>query len=117
MSIITEYEHLMELAPEEGLRRLYDVEALHDRIAEWFQTPEGTIADLPAWGHNLSPFKHEPLGLYIEVMLEMAIIQKLPRDVANLQIIALLVEYPEIDMCRITIQHRLATYQAEITIQ
>jgi len=117
MSIITDYEHLMALVPEEGLYRLYDVEALHDQIAEWFQTPEGTIVDLPAWGHNISPFKHEPPGLYIEVMLEMAIVRKLPRDVANLQIIALLVEYPEIDMCRITIQHRLATYQSEITIQ
>jgi phage baseplate assembly protein W len=117
MSIITEYEHLMELSPGEGLQTLYDVEALHDRITEWFETPQGTIADLPAWGHNLSPFKHDPPGSYIEVMLEMAIVRKLPQDVKNLEIVALLVEYPEIDLCKITIQHRLATYEGEITIQ
>lgn len=117
MSIITEYEHLMALAADEGLQKLYDVEALYDRITEWFQTPEGTIADLPAWGHNLSPFKHDPTtGLYIEVMLEMAILKKLPRDVKNLEIVALRVDYPEIDLCKVTIAHRLAIHQFEITL-
>lgn len=117
MSIITEYEHLMALSATEGLETLYDVEALHDRIKEWFETPQGTIADLPAWGHNLSSFKHDPPGSYIEVMLEMAIMRKLPRDVKNLQIVALRVDYPEIDICRITIKHRLATYQGDVVIQ
>lgn len=115
-SIITEYQHLMDLSPHEGLETLYDVEALHDRIYEWLQTPQGTVADLPAWGHNLSPFKHDPPGPNIEVMLEMAIAKKLPQDVENLEIVGLRVEYPEIDMVKITIRHRLATYETEVEI-
>ena len=116
MTILTEYQHLMELDPDLGLQVLYDTDGMHDRIHEWFETPQGSIADHSSWGHNLGPFKHEPLNSTTEVLLEMAILKKLPRDVRNLFISGVHVTYSAIDLCFVTIEHGLVRYEGEIRL-
>jgi hypothetical protein len=110
MAIIEEYHHLIELDPRTSITQFQDGEAMNDRIKEWFETPEGTVADLPAWGHNLLQFKHEPLSPSLSVMVKTAILRKMPVDIRNLFIIKIAVEFKEIDLCYTNIVHRMGTY-------
>lgn len=114
--IIEELDHLMDVAPTVGLVRYTDGDAMNDRIAEWFETPEGTVADLPAWGHNLVIFKHEPLDDNLEVAVSMAITRKLPVDIENLIITGIALEALEIDLCIVRIRHMLGEYAGEVRL-
>lgn len=113
---IEELDHLMELKPTTEVKVYEDDDALTDRICEWFETPQGTVADLPGWGHNLSGLKHEPQGTDLDVLAEMNIAVKMPQDIENLIIQNITVEFTEIDLCRITIIHHLGVYEESIAL-
>lgn len=106
----------MTLDPATELKKFSDGESVEERIREWLETPQGTLADLPAWGHNLGMFKHEPQGVDLEVMAEMAIMIKMPLDIEDLVITGVSVEFESIDLCRITIHHRLGIYEETISL-
>jgi len=114
--IIEELEHLMALDPDTGIKRLTDGAAMDDRITEWFETPEGTVADLPAWGHNLSRYKHEPMTPTLAVLVKTSIIKKMPADIENLIITGIAVKFIEIDLFHVTISHRIGVYADEVLI-
>ncbi len=46
-SYIEEFDHLLELNPATEIKTYDDEDALADRIMEWLETPQGTVADLP----------------------------------------------------------------------
>jgi hypothetical protein len=115
-SIIEEFDHLLELSPNTEFKHYEDENALQDRIYEWLETPQGTIADLPAWGNNLGALKHEPQGINLEVMAEMNIAVKMPRDIENLIIVGVNVDFIEMDLCKIVIQHRLGVFEETIEL-
>jgi phage baseplate assembly protein W len=115
-SIIEEFDHSLELHPVTEFKKYADVEALQERISEWLETPQGSVADLPAWGHNLSGLKHEPQGVNLDVMAEMSITVKMPQDIENLIIQSVSVEFSEIDLCQITIKHRLGVFEEKIEL-
>lgn len=114
MPIIEEYDHLMAAEPASVFTRYQDNAALTDRIYEWLETPAGTMADNPSWGHNLGQFKHEPLSENLNVMVEMSIQDKMPRDIDNLAIGGVSCDFQEIDLCKIIIDHQLGRYEVEI---
>ena len=119
MAIVTneieEFDHLMMGDPT-GLAQYQDARALEDRIQEWLETPEGTVADMPWWGNRLAYLKHEPQGVNLQVMAEMTIARKLSSDVRNLQMRGILVENMEIDMIRVVIDYQLGTYIGEVVL-
>ena len=113
---IEEWDHLILLSPTTEIKAYADRDALWDRLAEWFETPQGTLADLPGWGHNISAMKHEPQGVNLEVMTEMSIMAKMPQDIEDLIISGVSVEFSEIDRCSVMIRHRLGTYKEKIEL-
>lgn len=116
MAAIEEFDHLIGLSPFTEVKKYEDEEALYDRIVEWLETPQGTLADLPAWGNNLLPLKHEPQGVSLNVMAEMSIAIKMPQDIEDLVIEGVDVEFMEIDLCQIIIRHRLGVFEGRISL-
>ncbi len=105
MAQILEYDYLMGGSPSERIRTYDDGEAMNQRILEWLDTPEGTVADMPDWGSPLLRFKHEPDSPSIQVMAEMLIFRRLSEDVKGIDIRAVSVQFPEIDLMQISIVH------------
>lgn len=104
-----ELNHLLNV-DSTGLAVAYDGKAMSNNIEEWFENPEHTIADNPAWGHNLAPFQFCAQTEDDAVMMEMAIVEKLPRDVQGVVIKGIRVTFPDIDLCRIVIIHQYGLY-------
>ena len=98
-----------------GLEIHTEGQAVNNNIAEWLDTPEGTIANNVSWGHNLKPYQYEPEGEETAVLIEMAIISKLPRDVKGVNIAGIRVTFPEFDKCLVQIRHQYGTFQRTTT--
>jgi len=111
---ILEFDYLMERSPSESIKTYEDGDAMNQRILEWLDTPEGTVADLPAWGHPFYLFKHEPDGPTLRVVAEMLIFQKLLADVEDIDLRSVAVEFPEMDYMRIDIEHGTAFLSTEV---
>ena len=113
--MIEEFDHLMGLSisPQNALARYQGPDALNDRITEWFETPMGTIADLPSWGHALGAFAHEPLSVNLEVMMEAQIVKKLSSD-CGIPISGIRVNFLDIDLCRILILYSSGWFDSEV---
>lgn len=108
----------MRSAPESDIERSSEGAAMSLRIQEWLATPEGSVANYPSWGHNLSRFKHDPLSenCDLEVQLEMALSRKLPQDIDDLRLVAVNVEVLDIDLCKITIVHQYGSDNLQIQL-
>ena len=114
MTAIEELDHLFNLTPNQGIERYADGPAMSDRIAEWMETPEGTVADHPSWGHVLRPFRHEPTDPNLAVFIEMAIVEKLPKDVQDIKIVGIRVDVIEIDQIYVVILHQFGVYEGRV---
>lgn len=115
MSLFNELDHFLD-TDESGIREHVDAGALNNRVAEWFATPEGTVADNPSWGHNLRPFWHDPESPLLALQLEMSIVRKLPRDVRDVTIRRVGVEFVDKDQCIVEIHHMLGRLQMPIAL-
>lgn len=98
----------MRSAPRADIARQIEGNAMSERIQEWLATPEGTVANYPSWGHNLSRFKHDPASPTsgLEVAIEMALARKMPLDIDDLKLIAVNVTLKEIDLVHVTVVHQ-----------
>lgn len=105
-------------APEADVERSYEGAAMSIRIQEWLATPEGSIANHPSWGHNLSRFKHDPLSENgaLAVQIEMALARKMPQDIDDLRLVAVGVDVLDIDLCKITIVHQYGTENIQVQL-
>ena len=112
---IEELDHLF-MMDDTGITAYDDESALNERIREWFETPQGSVADLPAWGHNLSRLKFEPPGVSLNVMARLNIMEKMPHDIENLQIQNVGLEFIEIDYLVVNIDYGLGIFQGEVTL-
>lgn len=115
MARIEELDHLLQTG-DAGIVHHEDNAALNDRLQEWLETPEGTVVDLPGWGNRLAYMKHEPPGNHLNIMAEMDIIEKLPRDINNLSVSGILVEFREIDLLWIGINFSLGNFTGEVKL-
>lgn len=115
MARIEELDHLME-TDSAGIVGYEDEAALSDRIGEWCETPQGTVADLPGWGNRFAYMKHEPPGIDLEIMAEMDVIEKLPVDIKNLVVTGIVIEFREIDLLYIGINHYLGNFSSEVSL-
>ncbi|MBF0121712.1 MAG: hypothetical protein HQK79_23020 [Desulfobacterales bacterium] len=106
---LIEKDHLLNLSFE-GLKEYRGGDALNDRIYEWFETPQGTISDNPSWGNALWLLKHEPPSMTLNVAAEMIIVEKIAKDIEDLSVKGIQVEFLEIDLMKITISHRFGEY-------
>ena len=109
-----ELDHLLAVS-REGLVTHTDGAALNNNIEEWFDNPEHTIADNPAWGHNLKPLLFEPPSDDLAVAIEMSIQEKLSRDVTGITIKAIRVDWPSIDSCRVVLLHQHGTFATQLS--
>lgn len=116
MAEIFDADRMMQTGTDADVERFCDGDALSERIREWLETPQGTLADLPSWGHNLTAFKHEPQGHSLEVAIELAIVTKLEQDIEDLDVTGVLVEYLDIDLFRLTIKHTFGGTQTEMQL-
>ena len=103
---IKEANHLFASSPSEDVEKYEDESALADRVEEWLETPQGTMAHHPAWGHNLGQFKHDPLSRDLPVLMEMAIAEKLPIDISDIVLLGIDVDFLDIDLCKVVIRHQ-----------
>jgi len=106
-----ELDYLITLSAG-GVQSHIDGAAQNNNITEWFDTPQGSIADYPAWGHNLGAFRFEPDNSEdVAVMLEMSIVEKLTQDVVGVQIYSIRIEVVEFDRWKIVLHHNYGTYR------
>ncbi|MCC8380447.1 hypothetical protein [Xenorhabdus sp. PB30.3] len=111
-----ELNHLLNVNST-GLAVSLDGKALNNNIEEWFANAEHTIADNPAWGHNLGVFQFCAQTEDDAVMLEMAIVEKSPRDVQGVVIKGIRVTFPDIDLCRIAIAHQYGLFTNNVSLR
>lgn len=111
-----ELNHLLHIGSA-GFSVSQDGRAINNNIEEWFANAEHTIADNPAWGHNLGPFQFCSQTDDDAVMIEMAIVEKLPHDVKGVDIKGVRVSFPEIDACRVVIMHQFGAYDDSIDLR
>ena len=104
MSQIKEYDYLLNGSPYEEVVIHDDLGAMGQRVAEWLDTPEGTVADMPGWGHPFYLFKHEPESDDLNVMAEMALYEKLTTDIKDLDLRGVSVSFSEIDRMDVAIK-------------
>jgi hypothetical protein len=116
MSELKEYNWLMVSSPSEGVSTHDDGAAMAQRILEWLGTPEGSVADLPDWGNTLFTLKHEPTGVDLQVFAEMTIFEKLIKDVEDIDIRKVSVEFPDIDMAKVTIAYGTETLEETVIL-
>ncbi|WP_399690377.1 hypothetical protein [Vibrio sp.] len=105
-----ELNHLLSV-DSGGLEITTEGKAMNNNISEWFANAQHTIADNPAWGHNLAPFQFITQTEDDAVMMEMAIFEKLPVDVKELTIHGIRVSFPSIDEFLIELQHKYGLYK------
>lgn len=108
-----ELDHLLS-TDQQGLRVLTDGQALNNNIEEWLDTPEHTVADNPAWGHNLTPFLFEAPSDDLAVAMEISIAEKLPADVEGAQVSGVRVSWSGIDCCLVTVQHQYGLFSQQL---
>lgn len=86
-----------------GVVEKHDAAANIEILKEWLYTPVTTRYGNPAWGNNLSMYKHEPLCNDTARSIENAILLKLPIDCPNLPVSEIRCDPTEKDMYRIFI--------------
>lgn len=116
--MIEEASYRLLSAPEEDIARSAEGAAMSERVMEWLDTPEGTVAHDPSWGHNLGRFKHDPLskGNGLETLIEMAIARKLPLDIEDLQLVGVKVEILDIDLFRLVVIHQFGANSLQVKL-
>lgn len=102
---------------DSDVKRRTNIDAISERILEWLETPQGSLADLPHWGHNLSNFKHDTGYRDIAVGIELTIVEKLPKDVEGIILNGVGVEEKDIDLYEIYILHQLGVTTAELNLE
>ncbi|GAB1077441.1 MULTISPECIES: hypothetical protein [Shewanella] len=81
-----EIEYLMSLS-ESGVRVMQGAAADLNKVAEWLDTPRGSVYGLPSWGNELKQFQHEPTNSSdTAVNIEFHIINGLTRDIPEIVI-------------------------------
>lgn len=113
--MLNELDHLLGVDTA-GIKEFEGGDALNNRISEWLATPMYTVADAPAWGHNLRPLWHDPESPLLTLQLEMAIVRKLPLDVRDVRVRRIGVAFVEMDRCLVEIHHDMGRFQEEITL-
>lgn len=113
---IFDASYTMTSAAEADIRKYEDGTAMSERIREWLDTPEGTVAHDPSWGHNLIPFKFEPQSNDLAIQIEMSITRKLPLDVEDIEIKSVEVTFLEKDMIKLVIVHQFGADSLEVTL-
>lgn len=118
MGLIEEANYMLQSASDEDIERFSDGDGMSERIREWLDTPEGSLLHDPSWGHNLTPFKHDPLssGGDIETLIQMALVRKMPIDIDDLQIVAVKVEVTDIDMFTLSVIHEFGNDILEVRL-
>lgn len=81
-----EVEYLMSLS-ESGVQVMSGAAADLNKVAEWLDTPRGTVYGNPSWGNELKQFQHEPTNSSsTAVNIEFHIIEGISRDIPDLVI-------------------------------
>lgn len=112
---IEELDHLISLSvsPQDAVSRYESVDAINDRIMEWFETPLGSIADFPSWGNTLAGLQHEPITDTLEVLMEAKIIHKLSSD-CGLSISGVRLDFIDIDRIDVKLLHQYGLFSSEV---
>lgn len=81
-----EVSYLMDLN-ESGVITYDNRHADLNNLAEWLDTPRGSIYGVPEWGNELANFKHEPTGsMAVAIAIEFSVIKGVMRDLPNIVI-------------------------------
>lgn len=118
MAVFEEASWRMRSAPASDMDRTYEGNAMSERIQEWLATPEGTVANNPSWGHNLTQFKFDPTSdrTNLEVQIEMALTRKMPLDIDDLRLVSVNVVVQDIDLVHISVVHQYGPENLEISL-
>ena len=109
MATPVEIDQQLESSPA-GIITHVGAEAINNNLREWFETPYGSMADNPDWGHRLTPFQFQPTDDLTAILIEMSIVSTLPYDIPSVQLRGVRVVYSEIDLCRIILQHQYGLF-------
>ena len=111
---VHELDHLLKASTNRHLKVYNGTNAMDERIHEWMETPQGTMADNPGWGNNLGKYKFEPPSVDLAVAVEMAIVRKLPQDIELLDIRGIKVSFPEIDRMDVTVLSQIGLFNSSV---
>ncbi len=101
---------------DQGIKTHTDAEAAWENIKHWLRCPLGGLCDWPEYGNTLDQLKFRPDGPNLAVLVEMSILQKMPRDIEGLRVVSLKVEWPDIDVLRLGIDFGFGFYQDDVKI-
>ncbi len=113
---IFDANYLLSSAAEADIRKYTDGAAMSARLQEWLDTPEGSVAHDPSWGHNLTPFKFDPQSKDLAIQIEMSITRKLPLDIEDIQIRGIEVTFLDKDMIKVVIVHQFGADSLEVSL-
>jgi len=99
-----------------GIKQYKDIPALNNNIGEWFQTPQGTMADMPQWGNLLHRYKHAPIDEHIATQIEIEIAKKMERDITGISVYQIKCIMKEIDLLGVFINYGLGVFEWEVEI-
>ncbi|MCV6588690.1 MAG: hypothetical protein OIF57_06635 [Marinobacterium sp.] len=108
----SEIDYLLRVRPD-GITHVGGMDGLNNRISDWLDTPEGTVADNPGWGSPLRAFLHEPQSPALEIEIQMKLVQKIRRDVRDVTVRAVSVQFVSIDLIKIVIFHNLGVFEKD----
>lgn len=114
--VYVELDYLLAGSPTERIISYHGTDAMSQRIMEWLDTPEGTVADLPSWGHPLFQFKHEPDSPSIQVLAEAVIARKMRQDIQDLDLRRIRVEFTDIDRMHVVVEYGDAGIEREVDL-
>lgn len=116
VSNFNEIDYLLRINAE-GIQHFDSVDGMNNRIMDWLSTPEGTVADAPAWGSPLRSIQFQPTSMHLEIELQMTVVQKIRYDVRDITVRGIDVSFPEKDLCRIVIFHNLGIFDESISLE
>lgn len=98
-----EINRMLDATGAQEIEAFSDSDALEERIRDWLETPQGSVADQPEWGNTLSLYRHAPINNDLLISMEMDILTRLPADVDGVNIQGIRIQEEEIDTVRISI--------------
>ena len=98
----------------EEVKSISGGDALGEKLSEWLETPRGSITDNPGWGNELRSIQFETDST-AAVIAESFILGGIRRDIPDITITGVFVEWGEIDQCRIKIQHQSGEFSGSVS--
>ncbi|HBN6266224.1 TPA: hypothetical protein L3N15_004206 [Vibrio parahaemolyticus] len=99
---MTEIDYLLTIDAD-GIVTYDDEDAVMAQVAEWADTPVGTLWGMPLWGNPIQKYKHLPVDNDTAGIIESSLAMKLVSDLPNISLKGIRVSPVSVDAYQIQI--------------